>query len=61
MMMYGTLQSPGGSILWNGINTGARMRSSGSDWWYEDISYLSVDLFKRLIKTMETKVYVLKV
>ncbi|AEE77958.1 Phototropic-responsive NPH3 family protein [Arabidopsis thaliana] len=55
MMMYGTLQSPGGSILWNGINTGARMRSSGSDWWYEDISYLSVDLFKRLIKTMETK------
>ncbi|CAN8277816.1 unnamed protein product [Cochlearia groenlandica] len=55
MMMYGTLQSPGGSILWNGINTGARMRSSASDWWYEDISYLSVDLFKRLIKTMETK------
>ncbi|KAL1200906.1 BTB/POZ domain-containing protein [Cardamine amara subsp. amara] len=55
MMMYGTLQSPGGSILWNGINTGARMRSSGSDWWYEDISYLSVDLFKRLIKMMETK------
>ncbi|KAG5414525.1 hypothetical protein IGI04_002092 [Brassica rapa subsp. trilocularis] len=55
MMMYGTLQSPGGSILWNGINTGARMRSSGSDWWYEDVSYLSVDLFRRLIKTMETK------
>ncbi|CAA7025637.1 unnamed protein product [Microthlaspi erraticum] len=56
MMMYGTLQSPGGSILWNGINTGARMRrSSGSDWWYEDVSYLSVDLFTRLIKTMETK------
>ncbi|KAF8079923.1 hypothetical protein N665_0991s0003 [Sinapis alba] len=55
MMMYGTLQSPGGSILWNGINTGARMRSSCSDWWYEDVSYLSVDLFRRLIKTMETK------
>ncbi|VVB04909.1 unnamed protein product [Arabis nemorensis] len=55
MMMYGTLQSPGGSILWNGINTGARMRTSGSDWWYEDLTYLSVDLFKRLIKTMETK------
>ncbi|CAH8307499.1 unnamed protein product [Eruca vesicaria subsp. sativa] len=57
MMMYGTLQSPGGSILWNGINTGARMRrsSGGYDWWYEDVSYLSVDLFRRLIKTMETK------
>lgn len=55
MMMYGSLQSPGGSILWNGINTGARIRSSESDWWFEDISYLSVDLFERLIKTMEAR------
>ncbi|XP_015873541.3 BTB/POZ domain-containing protein At3g44820 [Ziziphus jujuba] len=55
MMMYGSLQSPGGSILWNGINTGARIRSSESDWWFEDISYLNVSLFERLIKTMEAK------
>ncbi|GLT51293.1 hypothetical protein SLA2020_247130 [Shorea laevis] len=55
MMMYGSLQSPGGSILWNGINTGARIRSSESDWWFEDISYLSVDLFEKLIKTMEVR------
>lgn len=55
MMMYGSLQSPGGSILWNGINTGARIRSSESDWWFEDISYLSVGLFERLIKTMEAR------
>lgn len=55
MMMYGSLQSPGGSILWNGINTGARIRSMESDWWFEDISYLSVDLFERLIKTMQAK------
>ncbi|KAK4847317.1 hypothetical protein QYF36_000717 [Acer negundo] len=55
MMMYGSLQSPCGSILWNGINTGARIRSSESDWWFEDISYLSVSLFERLIKTMEAK------
>ncbi|XP_043697424.1 BTB/POZ domain-containing protein At3g44820-like [Telopea speciosissima] len=52
MMMYGSLQSPGGSILWNGINTGARIRSSESDWWFEDVSYLSVPLFERLIQTM---------
>ncbi|XP_028090924.1 BTB/POZ domain-containing protein At3g44820 [Camellia sinensis] len=52
MMMYGSLQSPGGSILWNGINTGARIRSSESDWWFEDISYLSVHLFQKLIQTM---------
>ncbi|KAK7272199.1 hypothetical protein RJT34_28653 [Clitoria ternatea] len=55
MMMYGRFQSPGGSILWNGINTGARIRSSESDWWFEDISYLSVSLFERLIKTMQAR------
>ncbi|KAE9587980.1 hypothetical protein Lal_00003142 [Lupinus albus] len=55
MMMYGSFQSPEGSILWNGINTGARIRSSESDWWFEDISYLSVSLFERLIKTMQKR------
>jgi hypothetical protein len=55
MMMYGSLQSPGGSILWNGINTGARIQSVESDWWFEDTSYLSVGLFERLINTMETR------
>ncbi|XAR60080.1 hypothetical protein NMG60_11033320 [Bertholletia excelsa] len=55
MMMYGSLQSPGGSILWNGINTGAKIRSLESDWWFEDISYLNVYLFERLIRTMEAR------
>ncbi|PIM98725.1 hypothetical protein CDL12_28789 [Handroanthus impetiginosus] len=55
MMMYGSLQSPGGSILWNGINTGAKIHSQESDWWFEDISYLCVDLFERLVQTMEAK------
>ncbi|CAJ2660107.1 unnamed protein product [Trifolium pratense] len=55
MMMYGSFQSPGGSILWNGINTGARIRTSESEWWFEDISYLSVGLFERLIKTMRSR------
>nr|DAD28684.1 TPA_asm: hypothetical protein HUJ06_030152 [Nelumbo nucifera] len=55
MMMYGTLQSPGGSILWNGINTGARIRSSESDWWFEDVSYFSVPLFEKLIETMKAR------
>lgn len=55
MRMYGSLQSPGGSILWNGINTGARIHTKSSDWWFEDISYLSVPLFEQLIRTMEIK------
>ncbi|CAA2999553.1 BTB/POZ domain-containing protein At3g44820-like isoform X1 [Olea europaea var. sylvestris] len=55
MMMYGSLQSPGGSILWNGINTGARIHSIESDWWFEDISYLNVALFERLIQSMAAR------
>ncbi|RZC82368.1 hypothetical protein C5167_045154 [Papaver somniferum] len=55
MKMYGSLQSPGGSILWNGINTGARIRSSESDWWFEDISSLSLPLFERLVQTMKSR------
>ncbi|XP_073271186.1 BTB/POZ domain-containing protein At3g44820-like [Primulina huaijiensis] len=55
MMMYGSLQSPGGSILWNGISTGAKIHSTESDWWFEDISYLCVEFFERLIREMEVK------
>ncbi|CAI9105522.1 OLC1v1004459C1 [Oldenlandia corymbosa var. corymbosa] len=56
MLMYGSLQSPGGSILWNGINTGAKIQSAiESDWWFEDVSYLSVHLFERLVHAMEAR------
>ncbi|CAA7400200.1 unnamed protein product [Spirodela intermedia] len=55
MMMYGNTQSPGGSILWNGINTGARIRSDVSDWWFADVSCLSVPLFCRLMETMKER------
>lgn len=55
MMMYGRLQSPGGSILWNGINTGAKIQASESHWWFEDISFLNVGLFERLIKKMKSR------
>lgn len=55
LMMYGKLQSPGGSILWNGINTGARIRSSQSDWWFEDVSCLGIPMFTKLIETMKER------
>lgn len=50
------MHSPGGSILWNGISTGARHMHPQSDWWYEDIVVLSLPLFKLLISAMEEKV-----
>ncbi|WOL17790.1 BTB/POZ domain-containing protein [Canna indica] len=52
---HGPMQSPGGSILWNGISTGARPRISSSDWWYEDVSCLSLPMYKRLISVMESR------
>lgn len=51
----GPMQSPGGSVLWNGISTGARPKNSSSDWWYEDVSTLSLPLYKRLVSVMESR------
>uniref|UniRef100_A0A7N0U2J1 Phototropic-responsive NPH3 family protein n=1 Tax=Kalanchoe fedtschenkoi TaxID=63787 RepID=A0A7N0U2J1_KALFE len=51
----GVMQSPGGSVLWNGISTGARPKNSSPDWWYEDASSLTLPLFKRLITAMESR------
>ncbi|KAK1378379.1 BTB/POZ domain-containing protein [Heracleum sosnowskyi] len=51
----GPMQSPGGSVLWNGISTGARLKNASSDWWYEDISCLSFPLYQRLISAMESR------
>ncbi|GLT50687.1 hypothetical protein SLA2020_241560 [Shorea laevis] len=51
----GPMQSPGGSVLWNGISTGARPKNTSSDWWYEDASTLSLSLYKRLITAMESR------
>ncbi|XP_062211906.1 BTB/POZ domain-containing protein At1g30440-like isoform X2 [Phragmites australis] len=52
---HGIMQSPGGSVLWNGISTGARPRNFSADWWYEDASSLSFPMYKRLISTMESR------
>ncbi|KAL0442457.1 UNVERIFIED_CONTAM: BTB/POZ domain-containing protein [Sesamum latifolium] len=51
----GPMQSPGGSLLWNGISTGARPKHASSDWWYEDASTLSLPLYKRLISAMDSR------
>lgn len=51
----GPMQSPGGSVLWNGISTGARPKNSSSGWWYDDVSTLSFPLYKRLIAAMESR------
>lgn len=53
--------SPGGSILWNGISTGAtRARNSTSapgrsEWWYADLAALQLPCFQQVIAALLAK------
>lgn len=42
-------QSPGGTTLWNGIGVSSKPQPVTEDWWYEDVSFLRLPLYKRLI------------
>uniref|UniRef100_A0A7N1A0L0 Uncharacterized protein n=1 Tax=Kalanchoe fedtschenkoi TaxID=63787 RepID=A0A7N1A0L0_KALFE len=48
-------QSPNGTVIWNGITTTANPHPMSSDWWYEDVSFLSLPLYKRLIQAVESR------
>ncbi|PIA55566.1 hypothetical protein AQUCO_00700103v1 [Aquilegia coerulea] len=45
-------------ILWNGIDTGARKKASRSinaESWFEDLAFLSLPLYKRIISAMKDR------
>ncbi|XP_059306982.1 BTB/POZ domain-containing protein At5g03250-like [Lycium ferocissimum] len=43
-----------GADVWNGISTGMnKSQPMTDDWWYEDVSFLSLPLYKRLIQAVE--------
>ncbi|KAK4343011.1 hypothetical protein RND71_038827 [Anisodus tanguticus] len=42
-----------GVDVWNGISTGTKPQPMTDDWWYEDVSFLSLPLYKRLIQAVE--------
>ncbi|CAK7325455.1 unnamed protein product [Dovyalis caffra] len=42
-------RNPDGTVFWNGIRTSAKPHPVGEDWWYEDVSFLRLPLYKRLI------------
>ncbi|XP_022746464.1 BTB/POZ domain-containing protein At5g03250-like [Durio zibethinus] len=50
-----TKQSPENTGLWNGISTATKTQPTGEDWWYEDVSFLSLPLYKRLILAIESR------
>ncbi|PHT36458.1 BTB/POZ domain-containing protein [Capsicum baccatum] len=39
--------------VWNGICTRSKTQPMTDDWWYEDVSFLSLPLYKRLIQAVE--------
>ncbi|XP_050212073.1 BTB/POZ domain-containing protein At5g03250-like [Mercurialis annua] len=43
------LKNPEGTIFWNGIRTSSKPQPVGEDWWYEDVSFLRLTLYRRLI------------
>ncbi|MFS7917770.1 putative SKP1/BTB/POZ domain superfamily, NPH3 domain, NPH3/RPT2-like family protein [Helianthus anomalus] len=49
----GPMQSPGGSLLWNGISIGARPVNLSSNWWFDDVSSLTLPLYKKLTLATE--------
>ncbi|KAL2481410.1 BTB/POZ domain-containing protein [Abeliophyllum distichum] len=42
-----------GASLWNGICTSTKPQPVSVDWWFEDVSFLSLPLYKRLIQAVE--------
>ncbi|XP_043694730.1 BTB/POZ domain-containing protein At5g03250 [Telopea speciosissima] len=50
-----SMHSPGGTVLWNGIGTAAKPKHVSEDWWYEDVSFLSFPIYKRLIFAIELR------
>jgi len=43
------IRNPDGTVFWNGIRTSAKPHPVGEDWWYEDVSFLRLPPYKRLI------------
>lgn len=55
MVGRNSMKNPEDGILWNGICPLGKSSSAGADWWYEDVSFLSLPLYKRLILAMDSK------
>ncbi|GAB4833642.1 hypothetical protein Ancab_031888 [Ancistrocladus abbreviatus] len=47
--------SPKDTVSWNGISNWSKSKTVTDDWWYEDASFLSLPLYKRLINEVEQR------
>ncbi|KAL0538576.1 hypothetical protein IC582_022724 [Cucumis melo] len=44
-----------GTEFWNGIHVSSRSQKVREDWWFEDVSFLRLPLYKRLILEVESR------
>ncbi|KAL6123874.1 hypothetical protein ACLB2K_076391 [Fragaria x ananassa] len=50
----GAAQSAEGVGFWNGISTAAKPHAVNEDWWFEEVSFLKLPFYKRLIRAVES-------
>ncbi|CAI9773942.1 unnamed protein product [Fraxinus pennsylvanica] len=48
-------QSPVSTFLWNGIHSTSKQHTPTEDWWYEDVAFLKLPLFKRFMLAVAIK------
>ncbi|GKV34141.1 hypothetical protein SLEP1_g42550 [Rubroshorea leprosula] len=51
----GAEQNPDGIVLWNGIRVATNSKPVSDDWWYEDLSFLGLSLYKSFILAVESR------
>ncbi|PRQ58796.1 putative SKP1/BTB/POZ domain, NPH3 domain-containing protein [Rosa chinensis] len=50
----GAVKSSEGVAFWNGISTTAKPHPVNEDWWFEEVSFLKLPFYKRLIRAVES-------
>ncbi|XP_038691864.1 BTB/POZ domain-containing protein At5g03250-like isoform X2 [Tripterygium wilfordii] len=48
-------QTASAPALWNGLSGATKPPSTTNDWWFEDVSFLRLPLYKRLILAIESR------
>lgn len=55
MVGRNSMKNPEDGVVCNGICPLEKSSSAGGDWWYEDVSFISLPVYKRLILAMDSK------
>ncbi|KAF5750387.1 Phototropic-responsive NPH3 family protein [Tripterygium wilfordii] len=54
-MSFNVHKTASAPALWNGLSGATKPPSTTNDWWFEDVSFLRLPLYKRLILAIESR------